>query len=182
MHLEPKENARFFKLWLGLCVFYNNKHKVTKSLIARTGDRIDTDAVATVAHELWDHMDIIDEFIDAKNDLSGTDIKILRKWKSKYVRGPFAVLRHTKHYSVFLDNNESTLYGVIGISDPISSQVPENLLPLVLDTILLPYGNRIIYDGIVHIYPEHLPSPGLKNKLEGLYTKIIEEKGIVTFL
>jgi hypothetical protein len=51
-----------------------------------------------------------------------------------------------------MDDINNLLYGVIGITDSISESIPDEVLPIVVKTVLLPFKDRIIYDSIFHVH------------------------------
>ena len=123
MVLEPKERATFFSNWLGLFAFVNDKHKLVKGFgHPKKPVGIKAETLMKLRTKLWKNTRIIDEYIDSVWDLSRDDIQILKGWKKKK-KGTFILMRHLKKYSVFLDEGDS-LYGVIGISVPISGMIP----------------------------------------------------------
>ena len=91
------------------------------------------------------------------------------------------VVRHLKKYSVFMDDTNDSLYGVIGISGPISATIPDYLLPVMVETVLLPFGDHIIYDSIFHTYNVHA-GPNMRRGINERYSEIKAKKGIISTL
>ena len=181
MYLQPKEAKKFFKIWLGLLAFVNDKYKLVKDFgHPKDSTKTKIKPVFEIKTKLWENTGIIDEYIDSVWDLPREEIKILKGWKSK-IEGTFIIVRHLKKYSVFLDGKKELLYGVLGITYPISRMYPNNTLPKMVETVLLPFNNQIIYDGMFCSYNFHF-GPNMRKDLKDLYMEIKKERGIISTL
>ena len=183
MMLQPEDRREFFKIWLGLLAFVNNKHKVVKSFgHPKTPVGIKPETTFKIKDKLWQNINIIDEYIDSAKDLPEDHIQILTNWK-KSIPGHFFIMRHLKNYSVFLEerDNESFLYGVLGISNPISDPYPSETLPMMVQTTLMPFKDVIIYDTIF-LYHNVSIGPNMSKNLNFQYSEIKKNRGIVTEL
>ena len=94
-------------------------------------------------------MDLIDAFVAANPaKLSTEELEIISSWHD-LVFGRFVALRQLKKHMVLLsDNDEPTAYAVTGLNDPID-RVIGRPLPAMIETVLLPFRGKIIYDGVV---------------------------------
>jgi hypothetical protein len=179
MNLQQNEVKIFFKNWLGLLAFVNDKHNLVKGFghpKKPLGLKIDN--ITILKTKLWENVGIIDEYINEEKKLSKYDIQILKGWKDK-VNGPFMVVRHLKKYSVFM--NEKKLYGVIGISNPISEMMPDNMLPIMVKTVLLPFNSQIIYDSTFGVDNVEI-GPNMRKSFNESYSEIKKKKGIISTL
>ena len=180
--LEPKETSTFFRNWLGLLAFVNDKYDLVKGFgHPQKPLGIKPEAVVTLKTKLWEDAGIIDEYIDSVWDLSNDDIQILKGWKDKKIEGTFVVMSHLRKYSIFLDDKNNALYGVIGISGPISEMLPAEILPRMLKTVLLPFGDRIIYDSMFVMHNVQF-GPNYRREYKERYSEIKEKKGIISSL
>ena len=181
MKLQRQEKTIFFNNWLKLLAFVNDKHKLVKKFgHPESPVGIPLEAIAKIKTKLWEDTGIIDEYIDSVWDLPRSDILLLKGWKKK-IEGNFIIVRHLKDYSVFLDDANDLLYGVIGITDPISVSIPADVLPIMVRTTLLPFGDRIIYDGIFHVHDVRL-GPSMIRDFRERYSEIKVKKGIISTL
>ena len=161
--------------------FVNDKHNLVKGFgHPETPVGIKSDTIVKIKTKLWENAAVIDEYIDSARNLSGADIQILKGWK-RGIKGPFFVMKHLKNYSVFLDDKNSVLYGIIGISGPIDEMVPGERLPMIAETVLLPYGDRIIYDSLFLLHNDEIGYE-MNKTVQEHYKEIKEKKGIVASL
>jgi hypothetical protein len=182
MTLLPEETKTFFRNWLELIAFVNDKHKLVKNFgHPKSPFGINLESINKIDTVLWKNVGIIDEYINSVRDLPKDDIQLLKEWKNKKVEGPFIILRHMKNYSVFLDGNNDLLYGVIGISSPISEMIPDYMLPVAVKTTLIPFGDRIIYDSVFSVSNVQI-GPIMRMDYKGRYIEIKKKKGIITTL
>jgi len=129
---------------------------------------------------LYDKLELIDSFIkDNHNDLSAPDREIVSSWKN-FVVGRFYIVRHLKNYTIFLDENEPPkAYGVLGIITPLEDMIGSNL-PRMVKATLLPFENRIIYDGTIFPY-NILFGSGTRRRINDSYSQA-KSLGIITTL
>ena len=183
MMLQPNDRREFFKIWLGLLAFVNKKHKLVKGFVyPKTPVGIKPETIKKITEKLWQDVKIIDEYIDSTKDLPEEDIQILLGWKNS-LAGHFFIMRHLKKHSVFMyeHENESILFGVNGISNPISYLYPPEILPIMVETVLMPFKGIIIYDTIFQSYNVSI-GPNMKSNLNFKYSEAKKDKGIVTAL
>ena len=177
--LQPNEKKTFFRNWLGLLAFTNDKYSIVEGFgHPKSPVGIDFEFVTKIKAKIWENTRVIDEYIDSVWDLPKDDIQILKGWKNK-VEGTFTILKHLKKYSVFIDDKNDMLYGVIGISNPISESIPAERLPIMVETVLLPFEDRIIYDSVFQVYNIHY-GPNIRRSYKEKYLEIKTKKGIMT--
>jgi hypothetical protein len=126
-------------------------------------------------------LDLIDAFIAANPArLSEEELEIVSSWRH-LVAGRFIALRQLKKYMVLLAcDQKSTAYGVTGLVDPIERVIP-NPLPAMVETGLLPFRGKIIYDGIVSAFNVTF-GPGSRRGFEEDFRTAKATKGIATSL
>ena len=181
MVLRQEERKCFFSNWLGLLAYVNDKHKIVKDFgKPKSAVGLKLESIIGIKNKLWQNIEIIDEYIDSIRDLSKNDIRIIKSWK-KGISGSFIILKHLKKYTVFFYEKESVLYGVHGITSPISEMIPLRNLPVMTNTTLLPYKDIIIYDSIFQSYNVSF-GPSIRREYNYKYRKIKDEKGIIDSL
>jgi len=179
-NLDGEEIKLFYKLWFSLTHGVNCKHKIVPQYDKPEYSK-DTHKGQTFAvrQELWGHPEWIDEFIDDSPDLTEEEEAILTSWRKHFKKGRFLVERHLKKYSVLmsLEEKEETLYGVMGITDPLEITLMEYEPPLIVDTVLLPFKGKIIYDSFIFTYNVYLGS-GYRKSFKEKYNEIKAVRGI----
>ena len=66
--------------------------------------------------------------------------------------GQFYVFRELKKYTVFLSTtNPAIAYGVLALSQPFEDLIGP-YLPVLTQTVLLPFKDKIVYDGLMSSY------------------------------
>jgi hypothetical protein len=155
MNLSQTDIALFYKLWYELTWSINQKHGIVATFDKPAyGQRVDQQIFVSIRNELWKNPHWIDEFLSDNEygELNEMECGMLSRWRKEFVSGRFLIMQHTDKYSVFMSADENeTLYGVCGISDAFKDLVPTSALPLMVETVLLPFKDRIIYDSFVGV-------------------------------
>ena len=82
------------------------------------------------------------------------ELEIVLNWKN-LVKGTFYLYRYPKNYAIFLNANPaSKAYGVLSLTDEFDKILASDL-PIVLEAVLLPFKEQIIYDGFLISLPHH---------------------------
>ncbi|MCL2774321.1 MAG: DUF6398 domain-containing protein [Oscillospiraceae bacterium] len=181
MNLSQNEVQLFYKLWYVLIWSLNEKHKIVPIFKKPVyGERTDEEPFIAVRAKLWENPQWIDDFL-RENEFGGlTEIEhgILKSWSSHFVKGQFIVMKHLKPYSVFMTFDEpAKLYGVCGISNPIKATAPYEV-PYMVDAVLLPFKDKIIYDSFIGAYPVSF-GKGIRDSMKEIYEKTKETVGII---
>ncbi len=77
---------------------------------------------------------------------------MISSWKN-FVKGRFLIFRYLKDYTIFLSIDEKTskAYGVLALCDAFEEIVGPHL-PIMVNAVLLPFNEKIVYDGILSLY------------------------------
>jgi len=180
--LSSEECREFYEMWYGLLSFVNDKKNILNIRITTDyPNNINDVKLHKVREVLWSNPELIEEYIK-KVALTKEKIDILKLWKTNHIKGMFFVLEYKPEYAVAItsnENGEDRLYGIKGISNPISNILQRNL-PIQIETVLLPFKGKIIYDTyIVTFQIKYLE--GVKKFFKEIYDKAIEY-GIITCL
>jgi hypothetical protein len=126
-------------------------------------------ACREMIYEPWP---LIDDFLTAHGDtLSVEEQQIVAAWTC-FIRGTFVVLRHLKHYTIFLHSTSPPhAYGVLGLTTDLEDLLPKPRLPLGVNTVLLPYQGRVVYDGWLSVY-DVIIGPHMRRGLNEDYKNI----------
>ena len=73
------------------------------------------------------------------------------------------------------------VYQVSGITSELAESIPEFALPVMIETTLLPFMGRIIYDGVMGTFSIHFGG-GIKRELKERYMEAKKRGRIVTKL
>ena len=95
--------------------------------------------------------------------------------------GKFFVFRELKKYTVFLTTEEPAVaYGVLALSQPFEELIGP-YLPVLTQTVLLPFKGMIVYDGLMSSYNISF-GPGIRRNLNESFKEAKARHGIVTSL
>jgi len=182
MLLRPDEAELFFKLHSSLMCFVNERLEIVPGVQSPDEFRVlSTDWRLKVRTGLLDNMDLLEAFIGSNPfDLSTEELKIVSSWKHQ-VAGKFFVFRNLKKYTVFLAEGETPVaYGVAALTDPFEDLIGP-YLPVLAETVLLPFKDKVIYDGLLGRYNIFFGG-GIRRGLQERYSTAKERFGIVTTL
>ena len=93
----------------------------------------------------------------------------------------FSSFRYLKKYTVFLSSEKHPVaYGVLALTQPFEELVGP-YLPVMTNTVLLPFRDKLIYDGLLGNYPVSFGG-GIRRSLKETYESAKQRLGIVTSL
>jgi hypothetical protein len=179
VQLNPEEVRRFYAIWQPLISFVNRRLRLAPSMLRPGFDDLwDPNEVKKIRDAMWADDSLREAFV-AENAaaLSPADLAIVDSWKVRKA-GKFFLVKHLKKYSVLVGDN-STVYGVLGLTCPLSEVVP--FIPCYADAVLLPFDGRIIYDSLIVPFNVML-GPGIRRNLEQTYRDAKERGAIITSL
>jgi len=181
MSLCQSDIELFYKLWITLIWSINQKHKIVPVFKKPVyGERINEEPFIAIRPKLWENPQWIDEFLCEKesSELNEDEKEVLRNWRKNFIKNRFIIAKHLSKYSVFMTFEDPVeLYGVYGISDPIRETAPYPA-PCIVDTTLLPFKDKIIYDSFLGTYPVAF-GKNMKDSIKDAYEKTKETTGIV---
>jgi hypothetical protein len=141
MNLSKKDTEIFFKIWYLLLHSTNERYGIVPSFRKPvSGEQADKESLFTIRSVLREDPGLIDEFIEEDGrDMSEEEKDILRSWSDHSVTGEFVVMEHLRDHSVLMTEQDDgiKLYGVKGISEPISSVMRGISLPCFIETVLM---------------------------------------------
>ena len=128
---------------------------------------------------LYETPDVMVSFITENPDgFSPDELGIVTSWRHR-ISGDFYIVRYLKRYTVFLSAAKpERLYGVQSLRDPIEDIFAGQPLPIYVKAVLLPFENKIVYDGLLSTYSVHLEK-GTRSSLKETYDRIKRRKGII---
>lgn len=182
MKLDPDMAALFFKLIDGLHFFVNQKLGLCPEVVdVKNYRKSPRESIFKVREALYGNIHLVDEFV-ANNpyNFSAEELGVILSWK-KYIKGTFYIERFLKPHAIFIDNANDKVYGVLGISNGLDEFIDKSRLPLMVDTVLLPFMGKIIYDGFFGYSNIHF-GKGISAEFKDTYLTAKQNNNIVTNL
>ncbi len=180
--LSHEECRLFYETWFGLMSFVNERKSVIKAKIKPEYPNPVTDMMVHKVREvLWEKPELIDEYI-SETELPQERIGILKLWRTNHKKGMIFILEYQPEFAVAIAPNEQgedRLYGIKGISNSVANTLQRNL-PAQIETVLLPFKGKIIYDSFMSSMPISY-AEGAKAAFREMYAKAIKH-GIITSL
>jgi hypothetical protein len=182
MCLPTEQVDRFFRIFLGLLSFANQKLRVVPSLPTKPPEReVDWEATMKVRDALWEHEELLDDFV-AQNpaQLPPQDLDIAKSWKYR-VEGRFVIFKELKKYAIFIaQGGMLDVFAVHCLTGSFEEISADNPIPLV-STVLLPFDGVIVADGLFDAY--NIPyAPEIRADLKAIYDDASERGEIITSL
>lgn len=152
MKLTTQEATQYFNLMWSLQAYANQKLGIMPEVTSvEEYEKLPSSEKLVVRDALYDNIDLIDSFLEAaQGKISEEEKTIVKSWK-KFKQGDFFIERLLKKYAVFIDDNK--VYAVFGLHETFEEVLPYVRLPYYARTVLLPFKDKIIYDGILQGYP-----------------------------
>lgn len=183
MLLEPQDVELFFRLHRALLFFVNQRLTVIPDTLASPEEfaALSPGVRLKVRDALSANLDLIESFVgENPAHLSDDELDIVRSWRH-LVHGRFYVFRELKRYTVFISTGTPPVaYGVLALSQPFEELIGPHL-PVLTQTVLLPFKDRIVYDGLMTSYNVTF-GPGIRRNLNEDFKTAKDRHGIVTSL
>ncbi|MDR1796768.1 MAG: SEC-C domain-containing protein [Clostridiales Family XIII bacterium] len=174
--MKEEQAQLLYHLLLGLARYTNDRFQVVEDLFDYETLSMDTEKMSVLLDYIWERGDrIIDDFI-AENPwgFSLDELEIVGSWKHR-VYSHFFVVAHRDRGSVLLLDDRAFL--VSGISNDIDEILPD--LPSGVETALLPFEGRIVYDTIFRSLPVVL-GPSIRKMVKEQYENHLVADDIIS--
>ncbi len=183
MLLSPHDVVLFFKLYRALLSFVNERLQVIPDHLASPEEflAVPPEVRLKVRDAFLKHTDLIEQFAEQNPArLSNDELAIVRSWRH-LVHGKFYVFRQLKKYMVFLSMTDPAIaYGVLALMQPFEELIGP-YLPVLTETVLLPFNGMIVYDGLMSSYRISF-GPGIRRRLNESFKESKARHWIVTSL
>jgi hypothetical protein len=182
MNLEQHEIEQFYRVWFPLLNYVNEQTNLSPEFAQQWKDsNISPQVAVPLRDALWEDDSLRERFIAANPaNLSAEDLALVDSWQHR-IADSFFIYRYLKSYTVFLDGESPPhAYGVLGIVSPIED-ILGPYLPIYVKTVLIPFGDRIMYDSLLAPYPISFGG-GYRSSLNDTYRSIQERAGVITSL
>jgi hypothetical protein len=180
--LSNEEKTLFYETWIGLISFVNEEMKVIKQKIKpEHPTNVSELLIHKVREVLWQNPELITKYINT-TILTNEKKEILNSWINNHIKDSFIVFEYRNEYAVLISSNDlgqDVIYGVKGISGSISSTLNQKI-PLFINTVLLPFKGKIIYDSFISSNPIAFGDGAIKSFKES-YNRALNF-GIITNL
>lgn len=180
MNFDTVEIDLFYRLHGSLLAYANRQlkvlpQKVTPALIHRQPIQ----QVVELRDACYGEPELLEQYLAANPDhLPADEMALIASWRHR-ITGDFYIVRHLKAYAVFLSAEEHPhLYGVLGLYDPLKVIMNDAPLPIWVNATLLPFRDRIIYDGILRPYSIFFGS-GFRSSISATFSRLKEREGII---
>ncbi|RLB11353.1 MAG: hypothetical protein DRG39_04295, partial [Deltaproteobacteria bacterium] len=182
MKLSKEDVELFYKLYYSLLAYVNRKFDIIKGINSPEDLRgCPIEEINKVTNILYRQPRLIDLFVaEEPSNLSSDELSIISSWKN-FVMGRFLIFRYLKKYTIFLDlSNTPKAYGVLALTFTFDEMLGQSL-PIMVEAVLLPFKNKIIYDGILIPYRITFGS-GIRHSFNDAYQEAKSRFGIITSL
>jgi hypothetical protein len=182
MRLSPEDIELFYQLYHPLLCYVNRKLALVRGIDSpRDLKKFPVKEINKLRERLYRQPDLIESFIEENPfSFSSTGLEIIESW-TNFVKGTFVIFRCVKDYAIFLDTDEPPkAYGVLALKSTFQEMVGPSL-PVMVETVLLPFNSRIIYDGVFVSYPISF-GKGVRQSFNDAYQEAKSRFGIITSL
>jgi hypothetical protein len=181
MKLSAEDTDLFYKLNLSLLAFTNEKLKISPGAYSPEAIKaLPLDDKVAIRNALWEQDGLLESFLQENPfQFSPEELSVVESWKNR-VEGRFILVSHLKSHSIFLKDDDQIAYGVLGLLDDLEDVVGTTL-PLIVETVLLPFRDRIVYDGLISMYRISF-GRGSSASFKDSYQQAKAKYGVVTSL
>ena len=144
-HLSKKEKDEYYKLYFAILEYVNNKYKISKIKKIYKQKGLNPMDLMEIDDFLWSHKEVIDEFIlDNEYKFEEEELNIISNFKSAIKSEPFIIVGFDRDYTKIL-GTDGKLYMVKGVTSNMDEVVINKELPIIIDTTLVQYRDKIIF-------------------------------------
>jgi hypothetical protein len=181
--LSLEDYQLYLKLNQNLLVFvaqrlYLKSHVKTRDDLLK----LSNEEKLRIRNSLIKRIDLIDNFVSVNPyNFTPSELEIVKSWKN-YVEGKFSLVNYLENGAVFLEEAEENpkAYLVLALGTPLWEIIPVPP-PARLETVLLPFKDRIIYDGLINA-DRILFGSGIARSLRAECSRAIMTHGLVQSL
>ena len=179
MNLDPAEVELYYRLHYSVLAYANRQLGVVAGCTDWEGvKRCRQEEKVEMRGAFYEHPELLEEFLaENPEGLPCDELAIVASWRQR-VAGNFYIVRYLIKYTVFLGVKPERLYGVLGLADPLEMMFAGHPLPVYVRGVLLPFRDRIVYDGLLSVYSIFF-GPGIRSDLKETYNRLKSREGIV---
>jgi len=129
-----------------------------------------------VRQAMYNNPKVIDAFIeDNPNDFGAEQLSIVKMWR-RFIKGNFYIERYLKKHAIFIGNDH--VYVVLSLNDTFDEVLPKATLPIYIETVLLPFQGKIVYDGLMSRFNVEIGND-IRRELREIYLQAKENDEII---
>jgi len=183
MKLSLEDAELFYKLMWPLQFYVNQQRQILRNvdsleayIACPQSDKME------VRNALYENIGLLDAFVgENPAHLSADELAIVQNWK-RFVAGDFYIVRFLKKAAMFVDTNDPPqVYAVLGLTDSLEDIFYGRKPPIWVQTVLLPFKGRIVYDGLLNVYNIYFGS-GIRGNLKEIYMAAKQNRRIIETL
>ena len=183
MKLPPEDVNLFYKLMWPLQFYVNQQRRILPrmSSIEEYIASPQQDKMQ-VRDALYENIGLLDAFV-AENPahLAADELAIVQSWK-RFVAGSFYIVRFLKKASILVDSSSPPqVYAVLGLTDSLQDIFYHRKPPIWVETVLLPFKGKIVYDGMLNVYNIYFGS-GIRGNMKEIYMAAKQNRRIIETL
>lgn len=183
MIIKPAESRRFFRVWWPLLHFTNREQRILpqSASTAPTKPPPTMEAALRIRDGLWSDPLLLQRFVkENPYDLTVQDLALAESWRHR-IEGTFFVFRHLKRHTILIDESDPPrAFAVKGLQSSFADLLGPDV-PVAAEAVLLPFGDQIVYDGLLVPYPIVFGS-GIRRNLKETYDRIRERDALIESL
>jgi hypothetical protein len=148
MTLTDIEYKTFLKIHIGFLFFVGKKSKIIDDTVD-FNRFVETDfSVKLKCRDFFlDNKELIDEYLTTNFDnLTTEQISILSGFK-KTITSNFVIFKCLTNNAIFIDTKDNKFYAVKALGDSFDNFFDR--FPVLVQTTLLPFKDKIVYDGFI---------------------------------
>lgn len=147
MKLSEEDAKLYYQLMWTLHFYVNQQLKIYNIKCIDDYAGVDADQKVKIREALYENIELIDSYVQENpQNLSKSNLSIISNWKL-FIRGSFFIERLLKKHAIFIQDDN--VYGVLGLTQGLDELTYNGHLPLYVDTVLLPFKGKIVYDGLL---------------------------------
>ena len=178
MPLTDVEYKTFLKVHIGFLFFVGQKSKIIhKTMDFKKFVGTDFTIKLKCRDFFLDNKTILDDYLTTNFDKLTTDqISILKGFK-KTISSDFVIFKCLTNNAIFIDTEDNRFYAVKALGDSFDHFFDR--FPVLVQTTILPFKDKIIYDGFIKSKGIHFGS-GMKSTMNENYKAAKKKNNILT--
>ncbi len=180
MKLSEHDVELFYRLMIGLQFFVNCEKNIIPYITTHAVyEELSIEKKSKVRSKVYNHPELIDAFVQKNpENFSEEELNIIAGWKN-YIQGDFFIERFLKKHTIFI--MEDQVYAVHGLHNSFEEMIHRSRLPFYVNTVLLPFKGKIIYDGMFEGRNVYFGG-GVKRDLKERYMRAKQNDRIIASL
>ena len=181
MMLSNDDSTLFYRLNPALLTYANEQLGLLKGVttVEKFMELVPEEKIK-VRNAFYDNLKILEAFIDENpHGFTEEELGIIENWKH-FVRSRFLVMAYHKKYALFQEEGSSRIYGVLTLTTDFKEMLGR-ALPVLVETVLIPFQDKIIYDGFMLPYGISF-GPGIRGSMRDSFEEEMARSGIISSL